>query len=204
MASRKVYERKLDNHARYTKCLAAGMDPVLVLDPSKRAANRTHSRSRRRAPRRSASTKRAQPSRDFVLPNHLISADVPSLVSALEEATSETGSEEFLSSLARFLDKKLKSRHANAPPVRRAAGSSPASPTVTADHVSADYDMPWGVPAAPSDTFTSEQDSSIFAAPAVPDATLCDPLFQLLMGNTVSHDVVGDARPANTLTTFVT
>ena len=31
LTSRGVYERVLDNHARYTKCLNAGMDPVLVL-----------------------------------------------------------------------------------------------------------------------------------------------------------------------------
>lgn len=34
MANRAVYEEVLDNHTRYSKCLAAGMDPVLVLGAS--------------------------------------------------------------------------------------------------------------------------------------------------------------------------
>lgn len=56
LARRSVYESVLDNHARYTKCLKAGMEPRLVLDPSKKSVAKSR-RGRGRGRGRSTSTR---------------------------------------------------------------------------------------------------------------------------------------------------
>lgn len=191
LTSRGVYERVLDNHARYTKCLNAGMDPVLVLDPSKRAGSRA-GRSRRTS-RSTPSTPKVVKTRNastqtdpaFIFPSDLCAKDIPKLLTAMLKSTGAVDTEAVLGHLVQ----QLSAATSSAPPAA-------VQPSVSASHYQqASFAQPpsvdtfdWGDQPSLGLTPTHGQpqalghaDSAILAPPSLPDTTLCDPLFQELL-----------------------
>lgn len=202
LSSRKVYERVLDNHKRYAKCLAAGMDPVLVLDPSKRPGSAVIIPASMPRPQMCDSS--TQTDRAIVLPSGFGPADIPRLLEALLPTNSAMA---LLGSISRL-------SHGQAPQLASVTrpNSGPSTPTISArfpnnawlSAARGSYAYPTlGTsstqsaprqrraafedcqPARPDTTsissfegMSSQSLVGSFGAPAVPDSTLTDPLFQ--------------------------